>query len=566
MNECRGDFMTSTMRVTGLSGFDTDTMIEKLMEAEKVKVTKVEKEKQLLLWRQEMYNDLNKDFANFIVNTRKALGLTTVSYTGALLPNTYKNLSWVNKAVSSDTSIATASASSGALAGNYRVRVNQLAEGVNLASASEIANIGEDGRLLNENGEKITSLKFTIYDGQVDKNGDLVAFEVEVANNDNGITMQDVVRAINNAKAGEKGEYSIKIKATYDAANKRLFLQTKDTGEKALLRIDVDSDNEDSNYFINQLNLSAGEKDEFGNPITYQADRLSQGFRGQDAVVDFNGALGIRSSTNTITINGITMNLAATGDFTITVNTDVDGIYEKIKNFVDEYNKLVDKTSELLSQKKYYDYEPLTDEQKKEMSDKDIELWEEKAKSGLLRNDSIVSRTMQNIRSSLYESFDGAYSLITQIGISTEKYSTGGGGKLVIDEEKLKQAIAENPEGVLEMLFKDGSEKSQKGIVTRVYDELIGGMEEIIEKAGTGNNASLYRQVKSNILIDFVTNLGSRSYLDRDIQDFNKRIDELNEKLAERETYYYKQFSALETYINQMNSQSMWLSQQFGGY
>lgn len=552
----------NSMRLTGLSGFDTESIVQQLMEAEKVKVSKVFKERQMLLWRQELYNSINKDFANFIINTRKDFGLTRLTSTGTLLPNSYKNLSWYKKAVSSNTAVATVSASSGAFDGIYKVNVHNLAEGVSLTSSEAIGIVDASGRIDENKIDVSEGLTFTIYDGQVDENGELIGFEITIPYDDEkGITMQNVVQAINSAKKtvttedGKVKEYSIKIKASYDSANQRFFLQTKETGSNALLKIE--SNNE---AFINGLNL-VGKDGE----VTIEA--LQNGLRGIDAKIDFNGAQNMTYSTNTITINGITMNLTGTGEFTVTVNTDVDGIYEKIKNFVDMYNELVDKTNELLTEKRYYNYEPLTDEQKKEMKDKDIELWEEKAKSGLLRNDEIISRTMQNIRASLYEPFSGTYSLITQIGITTEKYSIGStGGKLVIDEEKLRSAIAEDPEGVLDLLFKDGEDKTEKGLVTRIYDHMIEGMEDIIEKAGIGNEASLYRQVKSNILIDFVTTLGSRSYLDRNIEDYNKRIDELNLKLAEREEYYYQKFSALETYINRMNAQSMWLAQQFNNY
>ena len=151
--------------------------------------------------------------------------------------------------------------------------------------------------------------------------------------------------------------------------------------------------------------------------------------------IDFNG-------TDRIRVNHVTINVTRhynTGDFTITITTDVDGVYEKIEKFVNDYNELVDKTNKLLGEKRYRDYRPLTVEQKKAMEKGDIELWEEKAKSGLLRNDDIIERTMLNMRRSIYElsdEFSGSYRLITEIGIDTEKYSKGSaGGKLVIDEQ-----------------------------------------------------------------------------------------------------------------------------------
>lgn len=208
------------------------------------------------------------------------------------------------------------------------------------------------------------------------------------------------------------------------------------------------------------------------------------------------------------------------------------------------------------------------------MDREDIELWEEKAKSGLLRSDDLISRTMLRIRQSLYEKSDGmegAFSLITEIGITTGEYSVGNvGGKLVIDEEKLKSAIAKDPNGVMELLFKESrvdgdGNKQVGGIVTRVYDNLIAGMEDIIKKSGTGGENDLYRSVKSNILIDFVTEYGSISSLEKDVLQFSRRIDDLNEILFRKENDYYAKFAAMERAIARMNQQSMWLMDQFMG-
>jgi len=88
--------MYNTMRITGLaSGIDTEEMIQQLMQVERIKVDRVEQDKQTSVWRQEAYNSLNKDFANFILNTRKMFGLTSVTWTGNLIPNSYQNLNWV---------------------------------------------------------------------------------------------------------------------------------------------------------------------------------------------------------------------------------------------------------------------------------------------------------------------------------------------------------------------------------------------------------------------------------------------------------------------------------------
>jgi len=570
----KGDYMNTDLRITGImSGIDTESIIESLMEAERIKVERVKQDRQLVIWRQEMYNDINKSFANFILNTRKLFGLTTVAPSGAFLPNSYEKLNWVKKATSSDPSLVTVSSTSGAYDGSYSVRVKQLAEGVSMVSSREIGGKDEEG--------KLKTVAELLGEGAPDE----ISFEIngKTVTISTDYTLQQVARTINLTE-------DIGVRATYDASIDRFFLQTRGTGEEAQLQIKTEKSkeeliNEAARAFFQKLNLKVSyhgyvdsaqnlKKGRHPNDTTENDGRLIIGARyaGQNAIIDFNGAENIESSSNTITISGVTLNLLGVNEedkpVTITVSTDVDAVFEKISEFINEYNKLVDKVNDLLTEKRYYDYKPLTDAQKEEMDEKEIELWEERAKSGLLRNDDILQRTMQNVRASLYKKFDGVFKLITEIGITTEEYSIGSaGGRLVIkDEERLRQAIANDVEGVMELLFKEKTEDYEGGLVTRIYDNLIAGMEDIIKKSGTGDNANLYRNVKSTILLDFVTEYGSISLLDKSISEYNRRIDDLNNILIDRENYYYKKFAALETALSRMNAQSMWLMQQFSNY
>lgn len=578
--------MYNNLRITGLaSGMDTEEMIKGLMEAEKVRLNRVEQDKQLLVWKREIYNDLNKDYANFILKSRKNFGLTTTTSTGAFVSRSYENLTWVKKATSSDETIATVSSTSKAMNGNYEMEVKQLAEGVKAVS-------GEKVTVENRNNENLASqfelgndaiIKFTIET----KNG-IKTFkfgnveDADIKKSLNEISLNDVVKTINSAKVkdGEK-EVSLGLKANYDANIDRFFLQTEDTGVGSKLKISADV-NSDGKAFIDALNLNVnGAKYNIGDEKT-----------GKSAVVNFDGAENIIMDSNQFTINGIDFNLKSIGAFTTTIGTDIDAFYDKIKQFVDDYNELVEKTSKLLTDKRYGDYKPLTADQKKAMEKEDIELWEEKAKSGLLRSDDLLSRTMQNSRTWMYnevKDVEGSFNRLFQIGIDTEKYSRGViGGKLVIDEVKLKDAIRKDPNGVLELFFKEpeyGKDKlkgvtsymsekdlsgeqirakrQQSGVVTRLYDNLISGMQDIIEKSGTGEDSNIYRNVKSNMLIEFVTKHGSISTIDKDVLQLEKRIDDLNDYLIRKENSYYSQFAAMEKAISRMNQQSMWLMQQF---
>ena len=597
--------MYNTMRISGLaSGIDTEEMIQSMMRAERVKVDRVEQDKQILLWRQEMYNDINKAFANFILKSRKDFGLTSIGYNGTFRTNSYQNLNWVKKATSSNESLATVSSTAKAVDGSYNVEVTQLAEGVTMASGNDISGMIKDGKIVDGEGNAITNLNFTISDGSEgkDSNGEEVVLKAEIAlYNDDGITMDDVVKAINSAKSknyvedgkDENGntkwkevDVPLNIRASYDHSIGRFFIQTTNTGSEAKLQIEADATGES---FINALNLKYNDGiDENTGKVKYENYKANDLAReGKNAIINFNGANGIEQSSNHITINGITMDLKAEGKFTVNVGTDVDGVYEKVKQFIDDYNELVEKTNKLLGEEQYRNYRPLTAEQKKEMDKEDVKLWEEKAKSGLLRSDEIISRTMLNTRHAIYDpfttedGFSGKYTLITDIGISTEKYARGSaGGKLVIDEDKLKKAIAEDPDELMKLLFKESefiSEKDGKkvkkyeggGFIARIHDNLMLGMEEIIQKSGTAGESDLYRNVKGSILLEFIsgskTGKGSISLLDKDILDYNKRIDDLNVMLFKKENAYYAKFAAMEKAISRMNQQSAWMMQQFMG-
>ena len=583
--------MYNTMRVSGLaSGIDTEEIIQSMMRAERVKVDRVEQDKQLILWRQEAYNDLNKSFANFIMNSRRLFGLTQITRTGTFRPNSYQNLDWVKRAVSSNETIAKVSTTSKMMDGNYNVEVKQLAEGVSAASKNSIGGQENLREMLGADAEDVLEFtingqKFVIGDLELDDEGNIIderalpkyedgeivgyGATFAVVSLDN-VKLSDVARLINSAK-DEDGK-SLGLKADYDASIDRFFLQTTDTGKDAKLKIEADGLGES---FINKLQLKVNhhkytDDDLIGAKVSEDLI-LNEEYQGSNAIINFNGAENIDSSSNRIAVNGLTMDLRGVGNFNINVATDVDGIYEKIEEFVKDYNELVEKTYKLLNEKKYRDYKPLTSEEKKALDKEDRQLWEEKARSGILRSDRFIERTMSNVRRSLYESsneFTGSYKFITDIGISTPVYERGSaGGKLVIDEEKLKSAIANDPESVMELLFKESDkDKGQVGgLVTRVHENIMEGMEEIIKKSGTGGEDDLYRNVKSNILVDFVSEYGSMSLIDKDVLQFSRRIDDLNAMLFRKENAYYAKFTAMEKAISRMNQQSAWIMQQMMG-
>ncbi|MCR5584249.1 MAG: flagellar filament capping protein FliD, partial [Lachnospiraceae bacterium] len=271
------------------------------------------------------------------------------------------------------------------------------------------------------------------------------------------------------------------------------------------------------------------------------------------AVVD--GAT-MTSATNTLTVNGLTLNLLnttkneSTGDYdemTVTVTKDTASTYDLIKNAVNEYNNLLEEMSKLYYADSARDYDPLTDEQKESMSDDEIEQWENKIKGSLLRRDTTLGSLMTSMRTALqstYTDSDGnTYSLSTY-GIVTGTYTERGklhilGNKddaiYAADNDRLQAALDEDPDKVMEAM---------SGIFTNLYSTL----SDKCAKTSISSALTFYndKQYKSD--------------LDRyqsDLDTINDRIDDLKDR-------YYKQFTAMEKALAELQSKSSSLASMLG--
>lgn len=540
----------NNLRLSGLaSGMDTDAMVQSMMKVERMKVDRVEQNKQVAMWRQESYNNMNKSFAKFILNSKKDIGLSNSSSTGSISHSNYTKLDYLRKASSSNESAATVSSTNKTINGSHTIEVKEMARGASFTSAK----ISEDD-LASIKGE----MTFTLSNGEGAK---AKSEEIVVKASGDKLKMSDVVKAIN-AKKDETG-------VTAFTNDGRLFLQTIETGEGKSIKI---TDQNSAGDFINKLKGKTEDKEGKEGEDYFESV-------GQQAEIEYNGVT-LKYDNNNIEFNGLNIQLKSQGVTNIHVDTNVDGVMEKVEKLIEDYNKLIDEASNAVGEKRYSNYHPLSQEEKKAMHEDDAKLWEEKAKSGMLNRDETINRVMQNMRNEIYKTVDtnGKFDHITQIGISTEKYSKGSaGGKLVIDNDKLRKSILEDPEGVMELLFtenkdpitdpdsKDKNKKvpnSTQGVFTRVYDSLIDGMKDIVDKSGPGEDSYLLKNVKFNLLTDFITKKSGISDLDKQVLDMNKKIDSLNIMLARKEDAHYAKFTAMEKYMNQMNSQSNWLMQQ----
>lgn len=301
------------------------------------------------------------------------------------------------------------------------------------------------------------------------------------------------------------------------------------------------------------------------------ADKKSA--EGQDAIVAVRygdaGEIELNRSSNTFDLDG--MKVSVSGTFGYVHKKDTDGkeleeleldktseavtfdakvdsgkIVDAVKKMIEEYNEIVELVNKEVSTKPDRGYAPLTDEQKKELSEDEIKTYEEKAKQGLLFGDSDLRNLSRDLR---YVISSVDQEALRAIGISTSS-SYADNGKLEFDEAKFKKALETDPQKVEELFTKQGGIANNMKAVGDKYAKTMGATKGIlVEKAGS---------TKSPLSI---TNNG----IYKEMQAIDKLIAQLEARKKSEEDRYIKQFTSLETLISQMNSQSSMFS-QFGGY
>ncbi|MFS0656795.1 flagellar hook-associated protein 2 [Bacillus sp. 179-C3.3 HS] len=500
-------------RITGFSNiFDIDEVVAKLMKTEQAPLDKMARQKQTIEWQRDSYREVNskiKELEDLITSLELNL------------PSTYGS----KKVTSSNESAVTATGSTNATSG--MINVTQL------ATASVFKSSGTSG-FTATNG----SFSF-----EVTTPGSTTPKTVTIKTSDTD-TIDDIVNRLNKSQLGVTA-YKGQI---FDGTNyvETIALTSRTTGDG----VNIKATDGNAASFLTQLG--------------FQVDgdnKLVATTQGQKAQYEING-LKMENNNNTFTQAGITYELKATTDQPVTLNvsSNVDEIFDKIKQFIDKYNELVDQVNGKVNEKRNRTYQPLTADEKKAMSDKEVELWETAAKTGLLRSDAILRSGTAKLRSDFYADIttdDGNKIHMTQIGITTSsKYKDGG--KLEItekNEEKLRNAIAEDPQKVMQIFIsgslnvdsKDSAKAQQQyneqGILHRVRNSLTAFTKSIQTKAGS-------------------TTMESNQYgLGKNLDSLAKRMDTFQDRLKLIEARYYTKFNAMDSAIQKLNNQSGYLSQ-----
>lgn len=320
------------------------------------------------------------------------------------------------------------------------------------------------------------------------------------------------------------------INAKFDTTNQRIFLTAPNTGAaKDFTLLDGGSG------FLSTLGLDAA-----------SATKVD----GQDSSITLNN-VEFTSATNSVNVEGLglTFDLKAAnaeGEYnTVNVSNDVDGVYNMVKDFISEYNKLVAS----MSTSYYADkctYDPLTDEEADAMTESQVNKWEEKIKTSILRRDDTLSSVMSTMRSALSSTveIDGKNYGLSSIGIHTGEYTERGvlhiygdadDASFVGKDNKLKELLSTDPDKVMNVLA---------GLTQNLY-------------------GSLTTQMKSSTLSSALTLYNDKS-MNKQISEYSDTISTMETKLTEMEDRYYKQFSAMETALAKLDSNKSAVSSMLG--
>lgn len=406
-------------------------------------------------------------------------------------------------------------------------------------------NYGESNRVnmeakISESG-LITFKEGTTFPATITING---VDDIKVEESDTVRTLMD---KINNSDAGVEVNYQ-------NSSDKFVFTSKKDGASG---KISVGGDFE--NIFGTSFNKTDGQDaivavKYAGSDKEVEIVRDSNSFKIDGMTISVNGEFGYKAGA------GGKLELDKTSDpVTFDAKVDEDKIVETIKKMVEEYNEIIELVGKETGTKPNRDYEPLTSAQKAEMSESEIEAWEEKAKEGLLFNDNDLKGLSNSLRFVVSTADQAA---LKKLGITTSSTASDN-GKLSFDESAFCAALKTDPEGIREMFTKERT-VDENGVATGVngiavnmksafdkYAKTLGEPKGIlIERAGS---------IKSPASI-------TQNSLYKQIEQIDERISDLQDLLEMEQDRYIRQFTALESVIAQMNSQSGWLSQFGSGY
>lgn len=505
------------LRVTGMiSGMDTESIINMYSSKARKNLDTAKGKKQLNNWTQDAWKDLNTKIYSFYSKTLSNNRMSAA----------YKK----TKTTTSDDALSVTGGSNAAQ-GTQSVKIGSMATSAYLTGATVKTTDEEGGELKSSDNlnEKLgigegAQLSFKLGDGPEKK------IQIGGSSDDENVTvvktMDELTSALRNAG----------VNANFDEANQRLFVSSKTTGAKNNFEF-----SSDETQLLSKLGIEG------------EGSHME---RGKSASLTLNGA-EFTSESNSFTINGSTYTInhePTDKDKAITVNTttDYDGIYDTVKSMLKEYNSLVNEMSKLYNAESSKGYDPLTDEQKEAMSDKEVEDWEKKIKDSLLRGDATLNDVMSAITNTtnMEITVNGKAMRLTDFGISTQSYFTAEVNEryaLHIDGDADDEVSAANADKLKDWIAKDPE------AVSDFFSQL---------SANLYNN--IYQKMSGNSKMSSIYKVYNDKQMKQESSDWDEKIAALEDKVTEIEDKWYSRFAAMETKLAKLQKNQTAVGGFFG--
>lgn len=407
-----------------------------------------------------------------------------------------------------------------------------------------------------------------------DSNGNPVTHKVEFTYDQifgDNKTLNDLATAFSNSGAN--------IQGGYDTVNDSFSLYNKTSGSAN--KIGLKATNETSKELLNKLHLASydGQNNTLGSAITFETDKMNVAATGTNAKATIDGKT-YESDTNKLNVANVIYNFNgvstknADGTYqasTISVSQDTDKIVDNVKKFVETYNSLIDSLNTKYREEKNTDYKPLTKKQEGEMTESQIDKWNEKAKSGLLYHDNNIYSIISDMRESLYTKVDAvdtvltdskgnkySYNSMSSIGIT----SSTNQGHITLDEEKLKKALTEDPDCVYQLFASDqdstyvagSTNKNQADTYTSKSDYLNTGIANRLYNAMTTNISNLESYAGTSKETD------DESYLGKLITNMNTKMTSFQTLMKSYESKLYEKYDAMEVALSKLGTQLSYIT------
>lgn len=514
------------------------------------------------------------------------------------------------QATSSNNDVVSVTANGAAAAMNHKITVEQVASNAYLMTANgkkiERANTsaansaylkdvlfeagytkstGADGQtsyaVRNSAGKAEThkgsevAISIEVQDSdEKDSNGNYVTHKVEFTYDQiftDNKTLNDLATAFSNSGANVQGGY--------DTVNDSFSLYNKTSGSAN--KIGLKANNEASVDLLNKLHLASydSQNNTLGTEATFFNGTMNVAAVGTNAKATIDGKT-YESDTNKLNVANVIYNFNgvsaknADGTYqasTISVSQDTDKIVDNVKKFVETYNTLIDSLNTKYREEKNTDYKPLTKKQESEMTESQINKWNEKAKSGLLYHDNNIYSIISDMREALYTEVDAvdtvltdargnkySYNSMSSIGIT----SSTNQGHITLDEEKLKKALTEDPDCVYQLFASDqdstyisgSTNKNQSDTYTSKSDYLNTGIANRLYNSMTTNIRNLESYAGTSKETD------DESYLGKLITNMNTKMTSFQTLMKSYESKLYKKYDAMEVALSKLGAQLSYIT------